>query len=47
MPTLTRLLLALMLIAACLYGAVYAVANFVEPPQREITVKVPLPGDGG
>ncbi|MCU0830104.1 MAG: hypothetical protein MUC58_01050 [Rhizobiaceae bacterium] len=47
MPTLTRLIVALALVTACFYGAVYAIANFVDPPQREITVPVQLPGSDG
>ncbi len=41
MPTLTRLIAFLVLIAAVIYGAMYALANFVEPDQREITVEIP------
>ena len=41
MPTLTRLVLFLALVAAVVYGAMYALANFVEPDTREITVEIP------
>jgi len=41
MPTLTRLALFLALVAAIVYGAMYALANFVEPDVREITVEIP------
>ncbi|ERI12912.1 hypothetical protein F9K88_12130 [Brucella intermedia] len=41
MPTLTRLVLFLALVAAIVYGAMYALANFVEPDTREITVEIP------
>ncbi len=41
MPTLTRLVLFLALVAAIVYGAMYALANFVEPDTREITVDIP------
>ncbi|WP_139974758.1 hypothetical protein [Ochrobactrum sp. CGA5] len=41
MPTLTRLVLFVALIAAVVYGAMYALANFVEPDKREITVHIP------
>ncbi len=41
MPTLTRLLAFLGLLAAITYGAIYALANFVEPKTHEITVEIP------
>ena len=41
MPTLTRLVLFVALVAAIIYGAMYALANFVEPDIREITVEIP------
>ncbi|NKB78395.1 hypothetical protein HED49_01250 [Ochrobactrum daejeonense] len=41
MPTLTRLVIFLALVAAVIYGAMYALANFVEPDMREITVEIP------
>ncbi|MBB4093846.1 hypothetical protein [Brucella pecoris] len=41
MPTLTRLVLFIALVAAIVYGAMYALANFVEPDIREITVEIP------
>ncbi len=41
MPTLTRLVTFLALAAAIVYGAMYALANFVEPDTREITVEIP------
>lgn len=41
MPTLTRLIIFLALVAAVVYGAMYALANFVEPDMREITVEIP------
>lgn len=41
MPTLTRLVTFLALVAAIVYGAMYALANFVEPDKREITVDIP------
>lgn len=46
MPTLTRLLLALILLGALGYGALYALATFVEPREREITVRVKKDGFG-
>ncbi|MFQ0813680.1 hypothetical protein AVM02_07360 [Brucella anthropi] len=41
MPTLTRLVLFLALVAAIVYGAMYALATFVKPDTREITVDIP------
>lgn len=41
MPTLTRLVLFIALVAAIVYGAMYALANFVKPDTREITVDIP------
>nr|WP_029929639.1 hypothetical protein [Ochrobactrum sp. UNC390CL2Tsu3S39] len=41
MPTLTRLVLFLALVAAVVYGAMYTLANFVEPDTREIAVEIP------
>ena len=41
MPTLTRLVLFLALAAAIVYGAMYALATFVKPDTREITIEIP------
>ncbi|WP_305988212.1 hypothetical protein [Roseibium sp. MMSF_3544] len=46
MPTLTRLLLVLALLGALGYGTIYALANFVDPREREITVRVKKDGFG-
>ena len=46
MPTLTRLLLVLALLGALGYGAIYTLANFVDPREREITVRVKKDGFG-
>lgn len=46
MPTLTRLILALVLIGALGYGAVYALANLVQPGEREYTVRIKKDGFG-
>ncbi|WP_428642774.1 hypothetical protein [Roseibium sp.] len=46
MPTLTRLLLVLLLLGALGYGAIYSQANFVNPREREITVRVKKDGFG-
>ncbi|HYS50119.1 MAG TPA: histidine kinase [Xanthobacteraceae bacterium] len=41
MPSLFRLLVALALLGGLVYGAMFALANFVDPKPREITVTVP------
>jgi hypothetical protein len=41
MPSLFRLIVALGLIGGVIYGAMFALANFVEPKPREISVTVP------
>jgi hypothetical protein len=41
MPSLFRLIVALGLLGGLVYGAMFALANFVEPKPREITVTVP------
>ncbi|MEL7525067.1 MAG: hypothetical protein AAFN16_04825 [Pseudomonadota bacterium] len=46
MPTLTRLLLVIALLGALGYGAVYSLATFVDPREREITVRVKKDGFG-
>lgn len=46
MPTLTRLLVVLLLLGALCYGAVYALATFVEPRERQIEVRVKKEGFG-
>lgn len=46
MPTLTRLLLVLMLLGGIGYGVIYSLATFVEPREREITVRVQKEGFG-
>ncbi|WP_165814719.1 hypothetical protein [Labrenzia sp. 011] len=46
MPTLTRLLFALLLLGALGYGAIYSLATFVDPREREITVRVKKDGFG-
>lgn len=46
MPTLTRLLLVLLLLGAIGYGAIYALGNLVEPREREIEVRVQKDGFG-
>lgn len=46
MPTLTRMIISLALLAAALYGIMFALANGIAPRQSEITVDVPLPETG-
>jgi hypothetical protein len=41
MPSLLRLLSFIGLVAAVVYGGMYALAHFVEPKSREISVSVP------
>ncbi|MBV9531281.1 MAG: histidine kinase [Bradyrhizobium sp.] len=41
MPSLSRFLLALAVIAAIAYGAIYVLANFVDPRPREMIVTIP------
>jgi phage shock protein PspC (stress-responsive transcriptional regulator) len=45
-PTLTRLLIVLVLLGAAGYGIVYSLANFVHPRDREIEVRVKKDGFG-
>jgi len=41
MPSLLRLLAVIAIIVAVVYGGLYALANFVQPKPREITVSIP------
>jgi hypothetical protein len=41
MPSLVRLLTVIALLCAVVYGGLYALAHFVEPKPREISVSVP------
>ncbi len=41
MPTLTRYLFILMVLGTGVYGAIYALANYVEPTPRQITIRLP------
>ena len=45
-PTLTRLIVVIAVIAGLGYGAVFALANLVEPGEREITVRIKKDGFG-
>ncbi len=40
MPTLMRFLAGLVVVAVIGAGAVYALANYVEPHPREMTIRV-------
>ncbi len=42
MPTLTRFVMTIGILAALVYGAMLALATFVVPHQRSMTVEVPL-----
>ncbi len=41
MPTLIRLLVLLLIIAGLVFGAMVALAMFVDPGQREVRVRIP------
>ena len=41
MPSLFRFLTILAVIAGITYGAIFALANFVNPKPREMTVTIP------
>jgi hypothetical protein len=41
MPSLFRLLTVIAVLAASIYGGLYALAHFVQPKSREITVSIP------
>jgi hypothetical protein len=41
MPTTFRLLMICATTAGLLYAAVYALANFLEPQPRDVTINVP------
>jgi hypothetical protein len=41
MPTLFRFLLIIMVIGGIAFAAMFALATFVEPEPREITVTIP------
>ena len=41
MPSLFRFLTVVAVIAGIVYGAVFALANFVNPKPREMTVTIP------
>jgi hypothetical protein len=41
MPSLIRLLMVLGLLGGFAYGAMFALANFVQPKQREMSITIP------
>jgi hypothetical protein len=41
MPSLFRFLTVVAIIVSVAYGAIYALANFVNPKPREMTVTIP------
>jgi hypothetical protein len=41
MPSLLRFLTVVAVIAGVIYGAIFALANFVNPKPREMTVTIP------
>jgi hypothetical protein len=41
MPSLFRFLTAVAIIFGVVYGAIFALANFVSPKSREMTVSIP------
>ncbi len=41
MPTLIRLIIALLFLAGLAYGGMVALVTLVEPEQREVTVRIP------
>jgi phage shock protein PspC (stress-responsive transcriptional regulator) len=41
MPSLVRLLTVVAILCAAIYGGLYALAHFVQPKTREITVSIP------
>jgi hypothetical protein len=41
MPSLLRLLTVIAILGAAVYGGLYALAHFVQPKSREITVSIP------
>jgi hypothetical protein len=41
MPSLLRLLAVIAILCAAVYGGVYALAHYVQPKSREISVSIP------
>jgi hypothetical protein len=41
MPTLFRFLFVLAIIAGAIYGTMWALVTFVEPQERDVTIRIP------
>lgn len=41
MPSLARFLFVIAIIGGVIYAGIFALATFIDPPQREISVPVP------
>ena len=41
MPSLFRFLTVIAVIGGIIYGTIYALANFVNPKPREMTINIP------
>jgi hypothetical protein len=41
MPSLFRFLTVLVIIGGIVYGVIFALANFVNPKPREMTISIP------
>ena len=41
MPSLFRILTIVAVLGGVIYGGIYALANFVDPKPREMTISVP------
>ncbi|AIC29193.1 MULTISPECIES: hypothetical protein [Rhizobium] len=41
MPTLFRFLFVCAILAGTVYGAMWALATFVEPEPRDVTIRIP------
>ncbi|MCT4657027.1 MAG: histidine kinase [Cohaesibacter sp.] len=41
MPSLIKFLIVLLILAGAGYGALFALANFVDPQPKEMTVRIP------
>ena len=46
LPSLFRFLVVAAVLAGLVWGGLYALANFVTAPPREITETIPLPKGG-
>jgi len=42
MPSLIRLLMVVGLLGGVAYGAMFALAHFVQPKQREMSITIPV-----